>query len=65
MEKEKDARQREYDEEKTQLLDDFEEYRKENNQGMLLVCKAETEDALRKLEEYQNSYQKVIMELDE
>ena len=46
-------------------MDDFEEYRRENNQGMLLVCKAETEDALRKLEEYQNSYQKVIMELDD
>ena len=41
----------------------FEQYKNDNNQGVYLSCKTETDEALRKVEEYQQAYQRLVYEI--
>lgn len=41
-------------------MSEFMEYKNDNNQSVYMSCKAETDEAMRKVEEYQTAYKKII-----
>ena len=52
-------------EEKAAINAKFDSYKLENNQDILMEQKAEIEEGLRKIEEYQRNYERVVLELKE
>ena len=65
LEREKDARLRDLEEEKGLLNGQFEEYKSQHNAGITLESRNETDEAIRKLNEYQQAYETVVAELEE
>lgn len=65
QEREKENRVKELEEEKNALLASFEDYKVDHNQGVLMTHRADVDEALRKVEEYQRAYQQVLVELDD
>lgn len=64
LEREKETKHKEQDDDKFQLVNQFEEYKLENNPALILSYKTDIDEALRKVEEYQFAYQNVLTELD-
>jgi|JI10StandDraft_1071094.scaffolds.fasta_scaffold119303_9 hypothetical protein len=54
---------KEAQEEKAAINAKFDSYKLENNQDILMEQKAEIEEGLRKIEEYQRNYERVVLEL--
>jgi hypothetical protein len=65
LEREKEGKTKELEEERNQTAMEFEEYKLDHNQGIILGHRSDVDEALRKVEEYQNAYQAVLLDLEE
>jgi hypothetical protein len=65
LERDKLARIKEVEDEKNYILSEYEEYKLAHNEEVSLEARAEVEEALKRVEEYQLAYQQVLSQLEE
>jgi hypothetical protein len=65
LEREKEARIKELEEERDSQALQFDDYKLQHNQGITLAHRSDVDEALRKVEEYQSAYQAVLQDLEE